>query len=344
MAAPVHQAAGSPLIAVDVWQSDGLDSHVLLEPSHAVAVEQIALPGAGRRAGLNGKTRDPTSRHQTLFTSAVAAAPARTGRDHQTISVEVTVWASVEGYAQRHPISLRSPQSTARVYSARGCHNTKNEKNGESMATSSRRVGAETSKTRDTLLDWVEKMMLEEGYASISYRALAARAEISSSLVQYYFPSLDDIFVAAIRRYNERNLAFLTAVLKERAEDPLRALWEYSWDESTGALMTEFMALGNHRKSIQSEIAAVTENVRKIQLAALVAKFGKNARPISDLSLPALQLLISGLPKLINLEQNLGIKAAHADVTKTFERFIDEVEPPKKTRRKATSRRRASSD
>jgi AcrR family transcriptional regulator len=205
-------------------------------------------------------------------------------------------------------------------------------------------VGAETSKTRDTLLDWVEKMMLEEGYASISYRALAAKAEISPSLVQYYFPSLDDIFIAAIRRYNERNLTFLTTALEKRADDPLRAIWEYSWDESTGALITEFMALGNHRKTIRSEIAAVTESVRSIQLAALVSRFGEDARPIGDLSLPALQLLISGLPKLLSLEENIGVKSAHLEVTKAFERFIDEVEPPKTAtrKRKPAPRRRAA--
>ena len=51
------------------------------------------------------------------------------------------------------------------------------------MAASSRRVGATTSKTRDTLLDSVEQMMLNEGYASVSYRALAAKAEVTPSLV-----------------------------------------------------------------------------------------------------------------------------------------------------------------
>ena len=85
-------------------------------------------------------------------------------------------------------------------------------------------------------------------------------------------------------------------------------------------MMTEFMALGNHRKSIRAEIATVTESVRKIQLDALVAKFGKNTRPIGDLSLPALQLLMSGLPKLLNLEKGIGVKSAHAEVTEAFER------------------------
>jgi AcrR family transcriptional regulator len=211
------------------------------------------------------------------------------------------------------------------------------------MATSSRRVGAETSKTRDALLDCVENMMLEEGYASVTYRALASRAGVTPSLVQYYFPSLDDIFIAAIKRYSERGLTYLKEALERRADDPLRAVWEYSWDEATGALTTEFMALSNHRKSIRAEIAAVTENVRKMQLNALVAKFGKNARPIGDLSLPALQLLLSGLPKFLSLEKGIGVKLAHDEVTKAFERYIDGVEPrTEPPKRKTASRQRAT--
>ncbi|BCI55667.1 TetR family transcriptional regulator [Mycolicibacterium litorale] len=206
------------------------------------------------------------------------------------------------------------------------------------MATSSRRVGAETSKTRDTLLDCVEKMMLDEGYASVTYRALAAKAGVTPSLVQYYFPSLDDIFVAAIRRYSERNLDYLNKALEKRSDDPLRAVWEYSWDEATGALMTEFMALGNHRKSIRAEIAAVTESVRKVQLDALTTKFGADARPFGDLSLPAVQLLISSLPKFLNLEKGVGVDMAHAELTEAFERLLDSVEPAPK--RKPAGRRR----
>jgi AcrR family transcriptional regulator len=205
------------------------------------------------------------------------------------------------------------------------------------MATPSRRVGAETSKTRDTLLDAVETMMLEDGYASVTYRALASKAGVTPSLVQYYFPTLDDIFIAAIRRYSERGIAHLTDLMERRTEDPLRAVWEYSWDEATGAMITEFMALGNHRKSIRTEIAAVTESTRKLQLDALVAKFGKNATPIGDLSLPALQLLMSGLPKFLNLEAGIGVKSAHAEVTEAFERYIDSVEPPVKARPKRKS-------
>lgn len=49
--------------------------------------------------------------------------------------------------------------------------------------------------------------MMDKGYAGVTYRAVAARAGVTPGLVQYYFPKLDDVFVAAIRRRSEQNLA-----------------------------------------------------------------------------------------------------------------------------------------
>ncbi|CAJ1499544.1 TetR/AcrR family transcriptional regulator [[Mycobacterium] burgundiense] len=194
------------------------------------------------------------------------------------------------------------------------------------MAAAPRRVGAETSKTRDALLDCVEQLLLDTGYASISYRALASEAGVTPSLVQYYFPTLDDIFLSAIRRYSERNLEYLTKTLRENPDDPLKTLWNYNQREATGAMMTEFMALGNHRKSIQAEIAKVTKRMRKVQVDALAAKYGKDARLGGDLSLSALQLLMSGIPKFLSLEEGVGVKTAHKEVTAAFEKFLESLD------------------
>jgi AcrR family transcriptional regulator len=207
------------------------------------------------------------------------------------------------------------------------------------MAAAPRRVGAETSKTRDVLLDSVEKLMLEEGYASVSYRALATKAGVTPSLVQYYFPSLDEIFLGAIQRYSERNLAVLGKALEARSGDPLHALWDFSWDEASGALMTEFLALGNHRKSIQSAIADVTNQVRAIEVEALARKFGKTAR-LDGLSLGAVALLVTGIPKFLNLEEGVGVDAAHDEVAKAIEKHLDSIETRSERRGRRPSRSR----
>jgi AcrR family transcriptional regulator len=208
------------------------------------------------------------------------------------------------------------------------------------VAAAPRRVGAETSKTRDALLDCVEKLMLEEGYASVSYRALAAKAGVTPSLVQYYFPSLDEIFLGAIQRYSERNLAVLAKALEARSDDPLHALWDYSWDEASGALMTEFLALGNHRKSIQSAIADVTNQVRAIEVEALARKYGKGAHLDGGLSLGAVALLVTGIPKFLNLEEGVGVDGAHDEGAKAIEKLLDSIESRSTRRRRRPSRPR----
>jgi AcrR family transcriptional regulator len=196
--------------------------------------------------------------------------------------------------------------------------------------TSPRRVGAETSKTRDILLDSVERLMLGQGYAAVTYRAVATQAGVTPGLVQYYFPTLDDLFVAAIRRRFEQNVDRLTEVLRAQPDEPLRVLWDYSRDEANAALTTEFLALGNHRKSIRAEIADVTERVRKVQLDAVRATAKTSTLPEMHLSPTALLFLMTGVPKLLSLERGVGVSTAHKQAVEAFERYLDDAEPKRR--------------
>jgi TetR/AcrR family transcriptional regulator, transcriptional repressor for nem operon len=193
------------------------------------------------------------------------------------------------------------------------------------MATA-RRVGAETSKKRDELLDCVELLMLREGYAAVTYRAVAAKAEVTSGLVQYYFPTLDDLFIAAIRRRSEQNLETLAAALESRPDEPLQALWAYSQQESTSALTTEFLALGNHRKSIASEIAEVTEQVRRLQVEAITRHVPADGVDLKGLSAATLLFIVTGVPKLIRLEKGVGLSSTHEEVMRFFESYLNATE------------------
>ncbi|PXW31886.1 UNVERIFIED_CONTAM: TetR family transcriptional regulator [Williamsia faeni] len=207
------------------------------------------------------------------------------------------------------------------------------------MPPTARRVGAETSKTRDTILDTVEKIMVSEGYPSVTYRVVAAKAGVTPSLVQYYFPTLDDIFLATIRRRTEENEQRLREALQARPEEPLHVMWEFSWAEAQGALVTEFMALGNHRAAIGAEIAQVTARIRQIQLDVLAERSATTGNAEFPLDAGGLVVLISGLPKLLNLEKGAGITASHKDVVASFETFINSIEPTKSTRRRKSATR-----
>src|SRR5205823_13649069 len=67
------------------------------------------------------------------------------------------------------------------------------------MATASLRIGCEDLKTRAKLLDADEKLLLEEGYAAVTSRRVAAKAGLKPQLVHYYFRTMDDLFIEVFR-------------------------------------------------------------------------------------------------------------------------------------------------
>ncbi len=206
-------------------------------------------------------------------------------------------------------------------------------------------VGAETSNKRELMLRAVERLMMDEGYAGVTYRAVAAIVGVTGGAVQYYFPTLDDLFVAVIQWRGEQNIQRLAEALVRRSDQPLRVLWEYSRDESTSALTSEFLALGNHRKSIRSEIAQTTERVRRLQLDLVSSRVKDMDVGIGGLSPDALLYLITGIPKLIRLEQGVGVSTSHAETVEAIEKYLDSVEPsepPKRQRSSGGSKKKPS--
>lgn len=204
---------------------------------------------------------------------------------------------------------------------------------------STRRVGAKTSKTRAQLLDNTELLMLEEGYAAVSYRNVAAASGVTAGLVQYYFPTLDELFVALLRDRSERNVERLVHNLDAHPDRPLRVIWEYSRDEVAAALMMEFMALANHRKSIRAEITGVGKRLRKVQTDALAdrKRFALGGR---ELPTSALLFLATGLPKILMLEDSFDLVAGHAETLQLVERTLRHLEVrPRKARTSAVSAR-----
>ena len=192
--------------------------------------------------------------------------------------------------------------------------------------TSSRRIGAATSKTRAVLLTATEQLMLEEGYAAVSSRRVAARAGVKASLVHYYFPTLDDLFISVYRRRSEANLQRLVEDLQR--DRPLHAIWEYASDPTGTALTSEFLALANHRKAIQAEIAEVADRFRKVQLEALSGVFeGYGIDP--ELFPPsAIAVLMAAIPRVIVIEEALGMSAGHSEARALVERYLEHFEGP----------------
>jgi TetR/AcrR family transcriptional regulator, transcriptional repressor for nem operon len=72
--------------------------------------------------------------------------------------------------------------------------------------------------TIDLLLDAAELRIRKHGYNAVSFRDLAADANIKSASVHYHFPKKEDLGVALVKRYGERFfLAVEAATAKARS-------------------------------------------------------------------------------------------------------------------------------
>lgn len=221
--------------------------------------------------------------------------------------------------------------------------------------TSSRRIGAEDSVVRSQLLDAAEQLMLEDGYAAVTSRRLAAKAGLKQPLVYYYFRTMDELFLAVFRRMSEQGLERLRQALD--SAQPIRALWNLNSDRSRTALTMEFVALANHRKVIQAEIARHSERARSLEVQGLTRLL--EARGI-EAQIPPLvsAVLLTSLARGLVQEGALGISKGHAPTRAFVEaclRYFEEhgdawgpvagmikAQTPKRTRAVAKRKARAT--
>jgi AcrR family transcriptional regulator len=181
--------------------------------------------------------------------------------------------------------------------------------------------------TRSALLDAAELVMLEEGYAAVSSRRLAARAGVNSALVHYYFGTMDNLFVALFRRGSERSYQRLLAAAE--SPQPLWALWAAIHDQSRTSLTMEFVSLATHRPSIRTEITQSSKRFRELQLEIVTRALSNHGNtswtPIT------LVMLMSSVSRFLRIEESFDIDSGHAEITTLIEDFLSEVEGPERT-------------
>ena len=193
------------------------------------------------------------------------------------------------------------------------------------MSTTARRIGAETSKTRGALLDAAEKLMLEEGYAAVTSRHLAARAGLKPQLVHYYFRTMDDLFLALYRRRADQALERQARALS--SDQPLWSLWDLSRDPRGTALTMEFTALANHRKAIRAELSVSAERYRVGLLECFRSVLARYEIDAEEYPPIVCAVLLTSVSTLLVIEQaTLGMSSGHAETVDFVEGLIGRVE------------------
>lgn len=186
-------------------------------------------------------------------------------------------------------------------------------------------MGAADSKTRAQLLDAAELLLLEEGYAAVTSRRVAAKAGLKPQLVHYYFRTMDDLFLEVFRRRAEDNVTRVERAIA--ADGSLRTLWQMNDDPRGARFNIEFVALANHRKTIRTEIARYAERFRAAQLGAVTSALRELGVTEDEFPPIVALLMMTGLSQVLALEDALGVTAGH-DTTRSFiEKTIARADP-----------------
>jgi AcrR family transcriptional regulator len=192
------------------------------------------------------------------------------------------------------------------------------------MATPSR-AGKRDTGMRDKILDATAEIMLNEGYAAATSRRVAEQVGVQRALLYYYFPTMDDLYLAVLRRGTEATLDSQRRALT--SDRPLHALWDLTVDPRGAGLLMEFMALGNHRKEIRAELAAGAEKFREAQVAALTFILREHD---DSTTLPpeVVSVLIAAIGRLIVLESAMGITTGHDKTLQFVGEYLQNYEVP----------------
>lgn len=192
-----------------------------------------------------------------------------------------------------------------------------------------RRPRAATEEKRTRLLDATEELMLTEGYAAVSSRGVAAAAGINAPLLHYYFPTLDDLFVAVLRRRSDRNVDRMAEALA--SPEPLRAWWELASDSRGTALFVELMAAANHRPALKSELGEVARRVRAMQMERLTTLLDEYGLDPEVFPPPLVAAAVQGLAFSVVMDQAAGYDTSPAEAASAMGRLVDRLEAARRS-------------
>jgi AcrR family transcriptional regulator len=187
-------------------------------------------------------------------------------------------------------------------------------------------TGPRAAAKRELLLDAAEQVMFEQGYAGVTSRSVGAAAGVPAPLVHYYFPTLDDLFIAMLQRGLERSKErFLVAV---RSPEPLRALWDLQLDRQSTSLTVELVALSNHRPVVRAALADMSRQFQQLQIDELADVLDRYGIDTDEFPAELAVLALGGIARSIVREEAMGSAVGHDVALAAIDRLIDRLQAP----------------
>jgi AcrR family transcriptional regulator len=168
-------------------------------------------------------------------------------------------------------------------------------------------------------MDAAAELIRDEGPSAVTARRLAERVGLKRESVHYYFGTIEDLFVALLRRDGEAIRRELTRDLA--SVDPLKTIWRRTNDAR--AFMFELTGLAMRRKALQEEMKRFIDEFRAIHVEAVTRHLEQ--RGIKPAVPPAAMVVALGaLSQTLALERALNVDFGHAEAQALAERWIED--------------------
>ena len=191
-----------------------------------------------------------------------------------------------------------------------------------------RRPRAATPDKRRRLLDAAEQIMLKDGYAAVTSRRVEAEAGLK---LHYHFGTIDDLFIAVVRRHGESSLARLADALG--SPEPLRAWWRLVSDRRGNALLVELTAAANHRPALQAESGSFAREVRRMQIDALESILDDYGIDREQFPAALIASAVQGMGFVMAHDQAAGFDTAQEEASAAMAALLGRLEAKRASRR-----------
>ena len=173
---------------------------------------------------------------------------------------------------------------------------------------STRRKGAENSKTRADLIREAVQILQDEGADAVTARRLADQVGLGRHIVHYYFGTIEEVFVAVMRDEGTRSEDLLREAAK--TGDAVDLLWGNI--RQSAAIILELMKLAKRHPSIAAEYKIYTERFREA-MSGILDAYARSRGITLPTSTAATALVIQSMATMIAIEANMGLTMGHAE-------------------------------
>jgi len=107
---------------------------------------------------------------------------------------------------------------------------------------------------REALLDAVLRVLARDGSGAVTHRAVAAEAGVPVSAATYYFATIDELYLSALRRATQQQVALFADIHNDDLAAFARVLHSWVYDNRAAAIAQyELMFLAMRRDSLRDD-------------------------------------------------------------------------------------------